>query len=96
MQDFSTSIELKQSVTADIALNYRVIPVYSDDISIKFKTDKVSNKSLSQELEILLTKIELISEDSHVIDKFLTINYRTKSQNNSVSNIIYTEDFLEK
>lgn len=97
MQDFSLPVELKQTITADIALNYRVIPVYSDNNSIKFKTDKVSNKLLSQELEILFDKnIELITEDSDVIDKFLTINYRTKSQNNSVSNIIYTEDFLEK
>ena len=97
MIDFLLSTELKQTITADLALNYRVIPIYSDINSIKFKTDKVSNKLLSQELEILFDKnIELITEDSHVIDKFLTINYRTKSQNNSVSNIIYTEDFLEK
>lgn len=97
MQDFSLPTELKQSITSDIALNYRVIPEYADDNSIKFKTDNISNKSLSQELEILFDKkIELIKEESDVIDKYLTINYRTKSQNNSVSNINYSEDFLEK
>ena len=56
MLDFLLSTELKQTITSDLALNYRVIPIYSDVNSIKFKTDKVSNKSLSQELEILFDK----------------------------------------
>lgn len=97
MQEFLLSIELKQIISAEMALNYRVIPYHIDTSTLKFKTDSTSNELLVQELEIIFDKkIELQIEESDVIDKLLTINYRTKSQNNSTSNIVYTEDFLEK
>lgn len=90
-------VEIKQLINAETAFKYRIIPFYSEIDTIKFKTDNLINDSLANELEILLDKkIILEFEESIIIDKLIAVNYRTKTKNDSVSAIGYSDDFLEK
>lgn len=97
MENYILPIALKQIINAETAFRYRIIPFEYDSDLITFKTDDSSNVSLRNELEVLLDKkiiLEFVSSDD--IDKFIAVNYRTSTRDNSVSNIEYTNDFLEK
>lgn len=97
MENYILSIELKQIINAETAFRYRIVPFEFESNLIKFKTDDVDNTSLPNELEVLLDKkITLEFVESEIIDKYIAVNYRTSNKNNSVSNIEYTNDFLEK
>lgn len=97
MENYILPIELKQIINAETAFRYRIIPFEYESNLIKFKTDDANNTSLNNELEVLLDrKIILEFAESEIIDKYIAVNYRTSTKNNSISNIEYTNDFLEK
>lgn len=97
MENYLLPITLKQTINAETAFKYRIIPLEVNSNYIKFMTDDTNNKVLSNELEILLNNkiiLEFVQDD--VIDKLIALNYRTNTKENSVSNIGYSNDFLEK
>jgi type IV pilus assembly protein PilB len=96
MIDFTIPIEIQQLVKSEQAYNYRIIPIRKEGKAIVFKTDAANPNSLISELNVLLgISILLEEESSENINRYLTTNYR-KSVSNAVSDIHYTNDFLEK
>lgn len=93
---FNLPIELQQLVNAPQAYQYRIVPVSKQHGSISFKTDYNDLSALKSELTILLgLSVELLEETTENIDRYLSTNYR-KSASDRVSEIHYTNDFLEK
>ncbi len=96
MQDYKISIELQQCISAEQAYKYRIVPIDKNGSIVYFATDSSNLKSLKNELEIVLDiNLELINVEKAEIDKYISTNYR-KNISNNVSNIQYTNDFLEK
>lgn len=96
MSDFSLPVELSQLIKTEQAYHYRIIPTKKLGTSIVLKTDNSNISSLQSELTILLgfpTQLEVDTTEN--INKYLTTNYR-KSASNTVSEIHYSNDFLEK
>ncbi|HEX8562831.1 MAG TPA: GspE/PulE family protein [Flavobacterium sp.] len=93
---FAIPMELRQLISADLAYNYRVVPFENRSGEIMFRTDSSNLASLRSELQIVLGyQIDVISDSKENIDKALSSNYR-KGTNSKVSNIHYSNDFLEK
>lgn len=97
MTEYNIPIDIQQLVTAEQAYRYRIVPtVINEDGLIVLITDSNELNVLKNELEIVLDKkINLQFKESNIINQYLSVNYR-KNTNNSVSNIEYTNDFLEK
>jgi type IV pilus assembly protein PilB len=96
MTNFNIPIEIQQLVKAEQAYHYRIIPTERKGNNIILKTDAHDIASLQAELMIILgfsTQVE--QESTENINLYLTTNYR-KSLATSVSNINYSNDFLEK
>ncbi len=96
VQDFHIPIELQQLVQPSQAYHYRIVPVSSTGRVIRFLTDNQNQPALQAELLILWdNEIELVSETTENINRYLSTNYR-KSSSQKVSEIHYSDDFLEK
>lgn len=96
MSNYILKPEIRQLISNEQAHQYRIIPIKNNGVEIEFYTDSENIKNLHAELSILLNiKNVLIASDSVTINKYLSINYR-KSESNSVSEIHYSNDFLEK
>lgn len=96
MKKFDIAIELQQLLTADQAYYYRIVPVEKKQQIIILKTDSNTIESLQNELTVLLPFPVLLEMDTNEnISRYLSTNYR-KITSNSVSDIHYTSDFLEK
>ncbi len=96
MSDFNIPITIQQLIQSEQAYHYRVIPVEKIGAKLIFKTDAVDLDSLGLELSILLGfPTQLVQETTENINRYLSTNYR-KSISNTVSNLQYTVDFLEK
>ncbi|MFY0482509.1 GspE/PulE family protein [Flavobacterium sp. PLA-1-15] len=96
MNTFNIPIELQQLVKAEQAYLYRAIPVKKEGLDIILKTDSNSLEALQSELNILLGfPLVLEKESTENINRLLSTNYR-KSTSQTVSNINYSSDFLEK
>lgn len=96
MIDFNIPIAIQQLVQSEQAYHYRIIPVSKTAGQLVLKTDHIDSERLQSELTILLGfPIELQVETTENINRYLSTNYR-KSTSNTVSNIHYTVDFLEK
>jgi type IV pilus assembly protein PilB len=96
MTTFNIPIEIQQLIKAEQAYHYRIIPVKKTGELIVLKTDSDDIMGLQSELSILLgfsTKLEEETTDN--INRYLSTNYR-KSTSSSVSDIHYSNDFLEK
>jgi len=94
--NFSLPIELQQLVNSQQAYHYRIVPYSVSGKVITFKTDHPNPGVLKSELLILLGLQVELKEDSHEnINKYLFTNYR-KSSTERVSEIHYSNDFLEK
>lgn len=94
--NFLIPVELQQVISSEQAFHYRVVPCGRNGNLIIFKSDNPNLKSLQAELSILLgIDIELTEDNSENITKYLSTNYR-KSASTKVSEIHYTNDFLEK
>lgn len=96
MTDFHVSTELFQQIKVEQAYHYRIVPVQKKEGVIIFKTDNADIKNLQTELEIVLGfALQLEVETTENINKYLSTNYR-KSNSGKVSEIHYSNDFLEK
>ncbi|MNQ31804.1 putative type II secretion system protein E [compost metagenome] len=96
MEHFDIPIEFQQLVKSEQAYYYRIIPVGKNQQTVLLKTDASDIVSLQNELGILLSfQVELEADSTENINRYLSTNYR-KTSNNSVSEIHYTADFLEK
>lgn len=93
--NYKIDIALQQLITADFAHQYRIIPIAIDNQIVRFKTDD-SNPNLQNELQVVLGIDLILEQDStENITTFLYTNYR-KSVTNTIANIKYSTDFLEK
>ncbi|MBC7525148.1 MAG: type II/IV secretion system protein [Flavobacterium sp.] len=93
---FQIPVDLKQLIEADLAYQYRVVPFENQNGIFVFKTDAKNIATLENELQIVLGfTVKLIEETTENINRSLSTNYR-KSNERKVSNIHYTNDFLEK
>ncbi|GGF10307.1 GspE/PulE family protein [Flavobacterium limi] len=96
MTNFDIPIEFQQLVRSEQAYHYRIIPAGKSDGFVMLKTDTENIESLQNELAVLLNfQIRLEKESTENINRYLSTNYR-KTNSNSVSDIHYTNDFLEK
>lgn len=94
--NFDIPIELQQLINAEQAYHYRIIPVDKSGSITTFKTDNKDIALLKSELFILLgLAVELLDDTPENINRYLSTNYR-KSTSNKVSEIHYSNDFLEK
>lgn len=93
--DFNIATNLKQLISSEQAYHYKVIPVASNNGTIVFKSEYVT-EVLKQELQIILNQnIELIPETPDNIENYLSKNFRKRSAN-ATENLHYSSDFLEK
>ncbi|KAF2518524.1 type II/IV secretion system protein [Flavobacterium salilacus subsp. salilacus] len=95
-QDFHIPTDVQQLINAEQAYHYRIIPVSKGEGALVFKTDNTNFAQLQSELLILLGLNVTLTEDTpENINKYLSTNYR-KSSSDKVSEIHYSNDFLEK
>lgn len=95
-ENFQIPVAFQQLIDANLAYQYRIVPFEKKDDLIVFQTDHNDIKSLQTELQIVLGyPISLQEETKETIDRLLSSNYR-KSGNDKISNIHYSNDFLEK
>lgn len=93
--NFQIPTHLLQLISNEQAYHYQIIPFMVDSDSITFKTNKLT-ENLQQELQVVLGKnVKLINETAENIQQYLTTNFR-KQNHNSVENLHYSNDFLEK
>jgi len=96
MTDFNIPIEIQQLIKAEQAYQYRIVPFKKTGDIIVFKTDAYDRAGLEVELNVLLGfRAELQEDLTENINRYLSTNYR-KSTSNAVSDIHYSNDFLEK
>lgn len=94
IKDYHIKTELQQLISAEQAHHYRIIPGHQNNGSLRFFTDTEDTSALQSELGIILGKeIELVSESSESIQKYLYKNYR-KKENTTAKELHYTNDFL--
>lgn len=93
---YNIEINLQQSITAEQAFHYRIVPIEMQNGHLVFKTDSSDVDRLKVELEIVLgKKVKLIEDSKDELQKYLTANYR-KRKTSSQENLAFTSDFLEK
>lgn len=93
---FHIPVELQQLLTADQAYHYRIVPAERRGNAVIFLTDNLEPQALKGELLVLLgLNAELVTESAENINRYLSTNYR-KASFQKVSEISYSEDFLEK
>ena len=93
--EFQIPTQLVQLISSEQAYNYNIIPIALEDDIITFKTKDVTD-DLKQELKIVLGRdIKLIEDSDNNIEKYLSHNFRIKTQANT-QNLNYSTDFLEK
>lgn len=96
MNNFTIPIDIQQLIKAEQAYHYRIIPIKRNGKEIVLKTDSEDITVLQGELGVLLGLTIFIEKESTAnINTYLSTNYR-KSTSESVSNINYSADFLEK
>ncbi|QYJ68266.1 GspE/PulE family protein [Flavobacterium litorale] len=95
-QNFTIPTEVQQLINAEQAYHYRIIPVNNTNDELVLLTDNTNFLQLKSELLILLgLNVTLTEETPENINKYLSTNYR-KSSSDRVSEIHYSNDFLEK
>jgi len=96
MADFHIPIELLQLVKSEQAYAYRIVPVAKQGEKILLLTDSQNTDNLQSELNVLMGfPITIEAETTENINRYLFTNYR-KSGSGKVSEIHYSNDFLEK
>lgn len=92
---YDITTNLLQLISSEQAYHYRIIPVESQNETLIFKSDKISD-ALKQELQIVLNKnIKLIEDTTENIQQYLSINFRQRNKNQT-EDLNYSADFLEK
>lgn len=93
---FKIPSHLQQSISADQAFHYRIVPVSRDEKGLTLRTDSTSLQELLSELNIVLdSKISLETCDPEELQQYLTTNYRQQAKRET-SQLGYTNDFLER
>jgi len=88
--------QLQQRISADQAFHYRIVPVSENGNGLVLKTDSGALDELLLELNIVLdAPVVLEPCDREELQQYLTTNYRQR-KDQQVSQIGYTNDFLEK
>ena len=88
--------EILQTVSAEQAHHYRIFPIEKENDKVWFKTDGDNLANLAKELNIVLSfPVALKPCSSEELTKLLFSNYRIQ-ESRGVSNISYSNDFLEK
>jgi type IV pilus assembly protein PilB len=96
MINFEIPIEFQQLVKSEQAYHYRIVPFGREQKTVLLKTDAADIQNLQNELSVLLPfSVQLEADTTENINRYLSTNYR-KTNSNSVSDIHYTADFLEK
>ena len=96
MTDFKIPVNVLQFIKGELAFHYRIVPFKNKGDTIIFLTDSLEPEILIAELAVILPfHLELELDTSENISRYLATNYRVATPN-SVSNIHYTSDFLEK
>jgi type IV pilus assembly protein PilB len=96
MTNFNISIAIQQLVKAEQAYHYRIIPMEKRGKLVVLKTDVENIDSFQTELAVLLGfPTQLLRDTTENINRYLSTNYR-KSTSDTVSEIHYSTDFLEK
>ena len=96
MNDFNLPFSIQQLVTPEQAFHYRIIPIAQQQGVTVLKTDHPELQQMKMELTILWNStIEIVSDSTENINRYLSTNYR-QTQSDSISEIHYTADFLEK
>lgn len=96
MNDFNLPFSIQQLVTPEQAFHYRIIPIAQKQGVTVLKTDHPEMHQMQMELTILWNStIEIVSDSTENINRYLSTNYR-QTQSDSISEIHYTADFLEK
>jgi type IV pilus assembly protein PilB len=96
MNDYTLPAQLQQLISADQAYHYRIVPFSRESNITIFKSDSLNCGVLREELTIVLgIPVKLIEEETEVISKYLSVNYR-KPLTGKISEIHYSSDFLEK
>ncbi len=86
---------LTQTISSDLAFQYRIIPVQKEGATIIFKTDNTDLKALKNELQIVLGfPLQTVPEATQNIDQYLVSNYRKREANSKASLIHFSDDFL--
>ncbi|MDD7886023.1 GspE/PulE family protein [Flavivirga sp. 57AJ16] len=92
---YTIPTDLLQLLSSEQAYHYKIIPVESQNGTLVFKTDTLT-ESLKRELHVVFgKKIELLPETSENINLYLSNNFRKKDFNKA-EDLHYTNDFLEK
>ncbi|QLG46772.1 GspE/PulE family protein [Costertonia aggregata] len=92
---FTIDLDLRQTITANQAFHYRIVPVSLIEGELIFLTDSKNMSGLTSELEIILdSRIRLEFCEPEKLQNYLTANYR--QSDNTRENLTYTADFLEK
>ncbi|TVZ52271.1 GspE/PulE family protein [Dokdonia sp. Hel_I_53] len=95
-KEFELPLVLKQTISADQAYTYRIVPKEFDSNTLLCYSDTKDLKRRSKELSILLGKgIQLNYIETEKLNDLLSLNYRQSSQSKKES-LHYTEDFLDK
>ncbi|WP_418637462.1 GspE/PulE family protein [Winogradskyella sp.] len=93
--EFNIDTFLTQLVSADVAFQYRIVPIKKNQNIVLVKTDNTFIDQLQQELEIILGfPIKLEKETTANIDQYLLANYRRREVSNRISSLTFTDDFL--
>jgi type IV pilus assembly protein PilB len=93
IQHIETSIT--QVISADIAFQYRIIPIKKEENTIVFYTDHQHKNELVQELQIILgNNIQLIAIASIKVDELLRTHYRKRETTANATPLNFSEDFL--
>lgn len=88
--------QLLQTIDAEQAFHYRIVPYKKDHVFLYLKTDSSEIEALTAELSIVLDiSVSLSKISFEEMQNLLSANYR-QSNNTSKSSLNYTPDFLEK
>ncbi len=98
LDHITISIELQQSINADLANHFKIIPKSVSNDVLSFYIDNENNgnlKTIQDELELILNnKVILEETDTNAIRKALSIYYR--NNNRKSRSISFTNSFLEE
>ncbi len=93
-EELELTTEIVQTITAEQAYNYRMIPVEKNP-ALKFLVDTDELESLQQELQIILNKEVVLEKTAkETIDFLLRKNYRKKDKKLTRAALKYSDDFL--
>ncbi len=93
-EELELTTEIVQTITAEQAYNYRMIPVAKSP-TLKFFVDTEELESLQQELQIILNQeVVLEKVGKETVDFLLRKNYRKKEKKLTRSALQYSDDFL--